>query len=72
MPNSISQYCEWHAFESIKKHLVDRRYAKEKLNTTKPLIWSYLQAETSSTLQTVKAKLLKALKSPEVRYIKHN
>ena len=72
MPDSIPQYCEWHAFESIKKHLIDSRYAKEKLNTMKPLIWSYLQTETPSTLQTIRAKLLKALKSPEVRYIKQN
>ena len=72
MPDSTPQYCEWHAFESIKKHLIDSGYAKEKLNTTKPLIWSYLQAETPSALETNRAKLLKALKSPEVRYIKQN
>ncbi|KAI9778210.1 MAG: hypothetical protein M1839_008327 [Geoglossum umbratile] len=69
MPDSTSQYCEWHAFESIKKHLIDSGYAKKKLNTTKPLIWSYLQAEILSTLETNRAKLLNALKSPEVRYI---
>ncbi len=66
MPDFTSQYCKWHTFESIKKHHIDNEYAKEKLNTTKPLIWSYLQVETPSTLQTIKAKLLKALKFPKV------
>ena len=72
MPDSIPQFCEWHAAENIRKHLIDSGYAKEKLNTIKPLIWGYLQASTPSALQTTKAKLLKALKSPEVRYIKDN
>ncbi|KAI9766567.1 MAG: hypothetical protein M1839_004877 [Geoglossum umbratile] len=40
MSDSIPQYCEWHAIESIKKHLIDSRYAKEKFTTTKSLIWS--------------------------------
>jgi hypothetical protein len=72
MPSSTPQYCEWHAFESIRKHLIDSGYAKEKMKTTKPLIWDYLQSSSHSTLMANKAKLLKALKSPEVRYIKDN
>ncbi|KAI9760849.1 MAG: hypothetical protein M1840_002182 [Geoglossum simile] len=72
MPGSIGQFCEWHAFENIKKHIMDHEYAKEKINTTKPLIWNYLQANTSSTLTAARTKLFKALKSPEVRYIKNN
>ncbi|KAI9760044.1 MAG: hypothetical protein M1840_002745 [Geoglossum simile] len=72
MPGSIGQFCKWHAFENIKKHLMDYGYAKKKINTTKPLIWNYLQANTSSTLTAARTKLFKALKSPEVRYIKNN
>jgi hypothetical protein len=71
MPNSVPQYCEWHAFESIRKYLIDHGYTKDKLNTTKPLIWNYLQADTSSTLQTARSKLLKALKCPGAQYIKN-
>jgi hypothetical protein len=72
MLDSIPQYCKWHAFESIRKHLIDSDYAKEKIKTMKPLIWNYLQASTLSTLQTSRMKLLKALKSPESCYIKAN
>ncbi|KAI9762605.1 MAG: hypothetical protein M1840_001198 [Geoglossum simile] len=72
MPGSIGQFCEWHAFENIKKHLMDHRYDKKKMNTTKSLIWNYLQANTSSALTTARTKLFKALKSPEVRYIQNN
>ena len=72
MPGSMPQYCEWHAAENIRKYLIDHSYAKDKINTMKPLIWGYLQSSTPSTLQITKAKLLKALKSPEVRYIKNN
>ena len=72
MPGSIGQFCEWHAFENIKKRLQDKGYAKDKIETTKPLIWDYLQANTTTTLQTSKAKLLKALKSPEARYLKEH
>jgi hypothetical protein len=70
MPGSTPQLCEWHAAENIRKHLIDSGYTKNRLNTIKPLIWGYLQASTSSTLQTAKAKLLKALEPPERRYIK--
>jgi hypothetical protein len=38
MPDSLPQYCKWHAFENIKKYLIDSGYAKEKMLTTKPLI----------------------------------
>ena len=37
LPGSMSQFCEWHAFENIKKRLQDKGYAKKKLNNTKPL-----------------------------------
>ena len=72
LPGSVGQFCEWHAFENIRKCLQDKGYAKEKLNNTKPLIWSYLHADTSKALTIAKAKLLKALKSPEAKYIKDN
>src|SRR3954451_8122955 len=39
MPRSVLQYCEWHAFENIRKHLINSGYGKEKLNAMKPLIW---------------------------------
>jgi hypothetical protein len=38
MPSTIGQFCEWHAFENIRKHLLDHGYAKKKMNTMKPLI----------------------------------
>ena len=38
MPSSTPQYCEWHAAENIRKYLIDHGYAKDKINTTKPLI----------------------------------
>jgi hypothetical protein len=50
LPGTIGQFCEWHTSESIKKRLLDNGYGREKLNSIKPLIWSYLQAETPEAL----------------------
>ena len=72
LPGTVGQFCEWHASESIKKCLLDSGYGKEKLNAIKPLIWNYLQAETSEALKAARAALLKPLQSPEVRYITDN
>ena len=38
MPRSVLQYYEWHAFENIRKYLIDSGYGKEKLSAIKPLI----------------------------------
>ena len=72
MPDSVSQYCEWHAFENIKKLLIDRGYSKEKQKIAKPLIWAYLKATTSSSLNTARATLMTALRPAEACYIKKN
>ncbi|KAI9858475.1 MAG: hypothetical protein M1813_006417 [Trichoglossum hirsutum] len=61
-----------HAFESIRKRLLDYGYSREKVNTLQSLIWNYLQADTSDTLTTAKATLPKALKPSEVKYITEN
>ena len=42
IPSLTPQYCEWHAAENIRKHLIDHSYAKDKINSMKPLIWGYL------------------------------
>jgi len=43
MLDSVGQYREWHAFENIRKLLLDKSYSKEQWNSLKPLIWSYLK-----------------------------
>ena len=72
LPGAVGQFCEWHTSESIRKRLLDNGYSKEKLDTIKPLIWNYLQAETSEALEAARAALLKPLKLPEVKYITEN
>ena len=72
MQSTLGQFCEWHAFKNIRKHLLDSGYGRENINTIKPLIWNYLQADTPKTLTTARAALLKPLKAPEVKYIKEN
>jgi hypothetical protein len=72
MQGAVGQFCEWHAFENIRKRLLDSGYGREKVNTIKPLIWNYLQADTLDMLTTARAVLMKSLKAPEVKYIKEN
>ncbi|KAI9762599.1 MAG: hypothetical protein M1840_001192 [Geoglossum simile] len=40
LPGTVSQFCKWHASESIRKYLLDSGYSKEKLNAIKSLIWN--------------------------------
>jgi len=72
MPDSTLQLCEWHAFQNIKKRLTEAGYTKEHRQIIQPLIWDYLHAGTVEALEKRKETLFKALKTPEVTYLRKN
>jgi hypothetical protein len=68
-PNSILQFCEWHAAENVKKRLAKQRYKKEERDTTMDLVWRYLWSATSEELEVNRTLMKNSTKPAEQEYM---
>lgn len=72
MPQTLTQFCDWHVAQNIKKRLAEKRYTKREREEIMNSIWDYIKSPTKSALVENKAKLYAQLKDDEVTYIERN
>jgi hypothetical protein len=69
LPNSILQFCDWHAVKNVEKRLSDKGYPKELRKELKSLLWAFVKSKTHLTLEANRAELHLKLRPDEIRYL---
>jgi hypothetical protein len=79
VPNSVLQFCNWHAVEAMRAKFNKAGYTTEELNGwmdgevevlgLADLSWAYIKSDTLELLETNRAKLIAALRPKERSYI---
>jgi hypothetical protein len=70
--NTISQLCEWHGAENIRKKVASKRYTKEKREEIHSATWTYIKSASSEELERNRASLYLLLDNPEINYVIEN
>jgi hypothetical protein len=69
LPNSILQFCDWHAVKNIEKRLLDKGYPKELRKELKSLLWAFVKSRTHLALEANRIELHLKLQSEEIHYL---
>lgn len=69
LPDTILQYCDWHAVENVMKRLADRGYKKDERKELKDLLWQFVKSRTHAELAECRLKLHSKLKDDEIEYL---
>jgi transposase-like protein len=68
LPNSILQFCDWHAVKNMEKRLLDKGYSKGLRKELKSLLWAFVKSKTNALMESNRIKLHLKLRTSEVRY----
>jgi len=68
-PDSILQFCEWHAAQNIKKRLAEKKYLKKDREEIIDLIWKYIWSTTPASLEANRDEMKSRLIDLKVTYI---
>ena len=79
VPNSVLQFCNWHAVEAMRAKFNKAGYTTEELNGwvdgkvevpgLADLSWAYIKSDTLELLEVNRATLVTALRPEERSYI---
>ena len=69
LPNSILQFCDWHAVKNVEKRLLDKGYSKELRIELKALLWDFVKSKTHTILKATRTALHLKLRPDEIRYL---
>lgn len=70
LPNTILQFCDWHAVKNVEKRLADKGYSKEIRKEIKTLLWTFIKSNTHTDLETHRAEIHSKLKPDEIKYLR--
>jgi hypothetical protein len=68
-PDSVLQFCEWHAAQNVKKRLATQRYKKEEREAIMLLVWAYIWSASEEQLEERRSIMLAAMRPLERTYI---
>ena len=71
-PDSILQFCEWHAAQNIKQRLAEKKYLKKDREEIMGLVWKYIWSTTPASLEANRNEMKSRLATSEVTYIDTN
>jgi len=68
-PDSILQFCKWHAAQNIRQRLAEKKYLKKDREEIMGLVWKYIWSTTPASLEANRDEMKSRLAASEVTYI---
>lgn len=70
LPNTILQFCDWHAVKNVEKRLSDKGYPKEIRKELKSLLWTFIKSSTHRDLEAIRTEIHSKLRPDEIDYLR--
>ncbi len=71
LPDTILQFCDWHAVKNVEKRLADKGYSKEIRKEMKSLLWIFIKSTTYIDLEANRAEIHSKLRPNEIKYLEY-
>jgi transposase-like protein len=70
LPNSILQFCDWHAVKNVEKRLAEKGYSQKIRKKMKSLLWAFIKSYTYKDLEAIRAEIHSKLRPDDVQYLR--